>query len=105
MTDYSAEQVDNLIGAIDKLAKAREESQPNAKGADDNCPHCAAAFSVSQATLRNDCVMVFTRSEGLRDRTSSLSAAAKKGSLAVTFLIPTICSASSSTMRSTSSMG
>jgi len=34
MTEYSPEQVDNLIGAIDKLAKVREQSQPNATDAD-----------------------------------------------------------------------
>ena len=72
--------------ALEDIAKAQEKAKASkkliaviAKGADDNCPHCTAALSVSQATLHNDCVMVFTRSEGLRERTSSLSEAAKKG--------------------------
>lgn len=72
--------------ALEDIAKAQEKAKASkkliaviAKGADDNCPHCTTAFNVSQATLRNDCVMVFTRSEGLRERTASLSEAAKKG--------------------------
>lgn len=72
--------------ALEDLAKAQEKAKASkkliaviAKGANDNCPHCATAFSVSQATLRNDCVMVFTRAEGLGERTSSFSEAAKNG--------------------------
>ncbi len=72
--------------ALEEIAKAQEKAKASkkliaviAKGADDNCPHCTTAFAVSNATLRNDCVMVFTRSEGLRERTSSLTETAKKG--------------------------
>ena len=72
--------------AFDDLAKAQEKAKTSkkliavlAKGADDNCPHCAAAMSVGQTTLKNDCVLVFTRAEGLASRTTSLSAAAKSG--------------------------
>ncbi len=72
--------------ALEDIAKAQEKAKASkkliavvAKGANDACPHCATAFSVSQTTLRNDCIMVFTRAEGLNERASSLSDAAKSG--------------------------
>ena len=82
------------------LAKAQEKAKTSkkliavlAKGANDNCPHCVTAMGVGQATLRADCVMVFTRSEGLSSKTESLSAGAKSGlsgcptGAAVTFVV------------------
>ena len=71
---------------FDELAKAQEKAKTSkkliavlAKGANDDCPHCVTAMGVGQATLRTDCVMVFTRSEGLPAKTASLSEAAKSG--------------------------
>ena len=47
MTEYTPEQVDNLIGAINKLAEVREQSQPAAKAADGG--RYAAALDGSKA--------------------------------------------------------
>lgn len=72
--------------AFSDLAKAQEKALASkkliavlAKGADDNCPHCVTAMNVGQTALRNDCVLVFTRAEGLSNKTGSLSEAAKSG--------------------------
>ena len=85
---------------FDELAKAQEKAKTSkkliavlAKGANDDCPHCVTAMGVGQATLRTDCVMVFTRSENLSSKTSALSEAAKSGlsgcptGAAVTFVV------------------
>ena len=80
------EKVPAGFSPLADLAKVQEKAKTGkrliavlAKGADDNCPHCATAMSVGMATLRSDCVMVFTRSEGLPEKTSSLTDAAKHG--------------------------
>jgi hypothetical protein len=68
------------------LAKVQEKAKASkkfiavvAKGADDNCPHCATALAVGQTTLRNDCVLVFTRAEGVSGKTASLPSAVQSG--------------------------
>jgi hypothetical protein len=72
--------------SLDDLGKAQEKAKTGkkliavlAKGANDNCPHCVTAMGVGQTTLRNDCILVFTRAEGLSNKTSSLPDGAKSG--------------------------
>jgi hypothetical protein len=71
---------------FDEIAKAQEKAKTSkkmiavlAKGMNDNCPHCVTAMGVGQSTLRNDCVLVFTRAETLPSKTASLPEAAKSG--------------------------
>jgi hypothetical protein len=94
------EKVPNGFYPLADIAKVQEKAKTGkkliavlAKGANDNCPYCAAATNTGLATLRSDCVMVFTRSEGLSEKTSSLPDAAKNGlsgcptGAAVTFVV------------------
>ena len=84
---------------IEELAKAQEKAKAGkkliavlAKGADDTCPHCAAAMSAGQAAFKSDCVLVFTRSESIGSATT-LPEPVKRGlagsptGAAVTFVI------------------
>ena len=70
---------------IEELAKAQEKAKAGkkliavaAKGANDDCPHCVTAMSAGQAAFRGDCVLVFTRSEGIQS-SATLPEPVKKG--------------------------
>ncbi len=60
---------------IEELSVAQEKAKTGkklivvvAKGANDACPHCAAAMSNAQSAFKSDCVFVFTRSESLSSK-------------------------------------
>jgi hypothetical protein len=72
---------------LDKLAEAQTKAKQSkkliaitAKGFDDQCPYCAAAFTEGTKALRSDCVMVFTRVAALREKRDTVPAALKEAS-------------------------
>ncbi len=72
---------------LEKLAEAQAKAKQTkklvavaAKGFDDQCPYCAAALAQGTATLKSDCVMVFTRVANLRTQRESLPPALKAAS-------------------------
>jgi hypothetical protein len=72
---------------LDKLAEAQIKAKQSkkliaitAKGSDDKCPYCAAAFAEGTKALRSDCVMVFTRVAALREKRDTVPAALKEAS-------------------------
>jgi hypothetical protein len=75
-TATAKDKVPSGFMELEDLTKAQEKAKQTkkliaivAKGADDNCPKCAAALTGGKSAFGSDCVLVFTRSEGLPSAT------------------------------------
>ncbi len=84
---FAKDDTPNGFMPLAKLAEAQAKAKQTkkliavvAKGSDDQCPYCVAALAQGTATLKSDCVIVFTRVANLRAQRESLPPALKTAS-------------------------